>query len=500
MTNFLRPNSLPEPVIDHIEQDRSAIRPSGFRKISLLQLIAATYFMVSGGPYGLEDLVKNTGYLAAVVVLLLTPLLWSIPTALMVSELSSAVPEEGGYYAWVRRAMGPFWGFQEAWLSLAASIFDMAIYPVLFVQYLSRLCQRPDLATGYVAWLIGAAVIAACVVANIRGARTVGGSSVVMVAALLGPFVLLTVCAFAFQPVPAGDSVPGEEEVKPVEFYYLAGVLVAMWNYMGWDNASTFAGEVERPQRTYPLAMLGALLLVVFTYALPVLAAWRTGMDPEDWKAGSWVVVGTRVAGPVLGGAIGIGGMLAALGTFNSLVLSYSRVPVALAADGYLPGVFTRRHRKTGAPWVAILVCAAAWTLALQLSLPRLFALDVILYGLSLLLEFAALVVLRVREPNLARPFRVPGGKVFALFLGLGPALLIGAGIYDQAHKWLPEGDDPIAPGAALLLGTFLAALGPVVYFVSRGLNRGVVPALEAPGELRAPDAEPGMGTTGPGS
>src|SRR5207245_9008044 len=104
-------------------------RPPALRKITLLQLIAATYFMVAGGPYGLEDLVKTTGYQAAVVLLLLTPVIWSLPTALMVSELSSAIPEEGGYYAWVRRAMGPFWGFQEAWLSLAASIFDMAIYP-----------------------------------------------------------------------------------------------------------------------------------------------------------------------------------------------------------------------------------------------------------------------------------------------------------------------------------------------------------------------------------
>ena len=57
----------------------------------------------------------------------------------MIGELSSALPNEGGYYSWVRRAMGDFWGFQEAWLSLVASMFDMAIYPTLFVAYLTRL-------------------------------------------------------------------------------------------------------------------------------------------------------------------------------------------------------------------------------------------------------------------------------------------------------------------------------------------------------------------------
>jgi amino acid transporter len=425
--------------------------------------------MVAGGPYGLEDLVQYTGYFAAILVLLLTPLLWSLPTALMVSELSTAIPEEGGYYAWVRRAMGPFWGFQEAWLSMAASVFDMAIYPVLFVNYLGhlcRLCGRPDLAEGLPTWLIGAAVIAACVVVNIRGARTVGGSALVMIAVLLGPFLVLVVVAFTQQPVSEG------EPMQPPKIDYLAGILVAMWNYMGWDNASTIAGEVDRPQRTYPLAMFGAVLLVMLTYALPVLAASRTGLDPATWKAGSWVEVGTTVVGPALGAAIAIGGMIAALGTFNSLVLSYSRVPVVLAQDGYLPGIFTRQHPRTGAPWVSILACAVVWALALQLSLPRLFALDVILYGLSLLLEFAALVALRIREPHLARPFRVPGGLAAAVLLGLGPALLIGAAIYSEAGKWKLEGDDPIAPAVALLLGTVLAALGPGVYYLSRGLQR----------------------------
>jgi len=68
------------------------------RKLTLLPLIAATYFIVSGGPFGLEDTVAKAGYLSAILILLITPLIWALPTALMVSELSSALPEEGGYY------------------------------------------------------------------------------------------------------------------------------------------------------------------------------------------------------------------------------------------------------------------------------------------------------------------------------------------------------------------------------------------------------------------
>ena len=108
------------------------------RKVTLFPLIAAIYLMVAGGPFGLEDIVSKSGYVGAIVILLATPAVWSLPTALMVSELASALPSEGGYYVWVTRAMGRFWGFQEAWLSLAGSVFDMAIYPTLFVDYLGH--------------------------------------------------------------------------------------------------------------------------------------------------------------------------------------------------------------------------------------------------------------------------------------------------------------------------------------------------------------------------
>ena len=116
-------------------------------KMRLLPLVGATYFMVAGGPYGLEDIIGDAGYGCALLLLLIIPLIWSLPTSLMVGELASALPEEGGYYCWVRRALGGFWGFQEAWLSLAASVFDMAIYPVIFVTYLGR--AAPGLTSGH---------------------------------------------------------------------------------------------------------------------------------------------------------------------------------------------------------------------------------------------------------------------------------------------------------------------------------------------------------------
>ena len=441
--------------------------------------------MVAGGPYGLEDLVHKSGYHYAILILLITPVLWSFPVALMVSEMSAALPEDGGYYIWVRRAMGPFWGFQEAWLSFAASIFDMAIYPTLFILYLGRLW--PAAQNGNLATLIGIGLIALCVGINLAGIRPVGAGSLAMTLALLLPFGVMIVLALfsTAHPVPVSAS--------PVKVSLLGGILVAMWNYMGWDNVSTIAGEVHRPQRTYPLAMLISVLLVAATYIIPVAAVSRSGIAPADWGTGSWVDAGRVVGsgrglhfGMALAVAITAGGMISAFSMFNALILSYSRLPIAMAADGFLPKVMGLRSRRTGAPWVALIVCAVGWGMCLKLSFQNLVLIDALIYGLSLLLEFAALIALRLREPALDRPYKVPGGLAGCILITLGPlAVLIVAfcqALSDDSAQDAGAQTGISARGGLELAGVAMV-LGVVLYFVAVQINP----------RLRRIPAQPGL-------
>src|ERR1700720_617557 len=362
-------------------------------KISVVPMIATTYFMVAGGPYGLEDIVQKTGYAATLLILIITPLLWSLPTALMVSELATAIPEEGGFYIWVRRGMGRFWGYQETWLTLAGSVFEMALYPNLCVAYASRFL--PGLQTGHRGLFLGFAMIALCTAWNILGAHSVGEGSVWLNIALLAPFVALIVLALGMGRSSGPVAVP----LRQVDL--LGGVLIAMWNYMGWDNLSTIAGEVETPQRTYSRAMFGAVLLVVVSYLIPVGAIARTGIDPNRWTTGGWVDIGQIVGGETLAIAIALAGVIGAIGSFGALMLSFTRLPLVMAEDGYLPRIFARRDARSGAPWVAILACAILWAACFPLGFEKSLLLDVLLTGLSILLEFWALVALRVREPDL---------------------------------------------------------------------------------------------------
>ena len=432
---------------------RTPVFPKG-NQMRLLPLVGATYFMVAGGPYGLEDIIGKAGYWRALLLLAVIPFLWSLPTALMVGELASSIPAEGGFFVWVRRAMGPFWGFQEAWLSLAASVFDMAIYPTLFVLYLGRMAPTWVASWRGTAWEI--AVVAGCALWNLSGARTVGRSSVMLFCVLLAPFAVL-IAAGLWTWLRASHGLGSGALLTPVPTPDLAGaVAVTLWNYMGWDNAGTVAQEVENPQQNYPRAMLAATALVAATYILPLLAVALAGLAPGEFSTGAWTDAARTLAGPLLALGVVAGGMINGVGMFNPLMMSYSRLPFVMAEEGQAPEVLLR-HNRRGVPWVSVAACAAIWGLALGFSFERLISIDLVLYGASLLLEFAALALLRVREPDLVRPFRVPGGVMVAVALGVAPAGLI-------AYAMWAARDERILGVSALLFAAMVGLLGAVLY------------------------------------
>jgi amino acid transporter len=428
--------------------------------------------MVSGGTYGTEEIVHGAGYGRAILILLLTPLLWSLPTAFMIGELSSALPYEGGYYAWVRRAMGNFWGFQEAWLSLVASIFDMAIYPTLFVAYLTRMF--PWFQENSRGWWVALAVVVVCALMNIAGVQVVSLTSLWLFFALSAPFAAIVLLA----PFKIGALANAVTKPTTSSVDILGGLLICMWNYMGWDNASTIATEVEKPQRTYPRAMLVAVAIVALSYVLPFAAMWMTGLTPTAWETGSWADIAGLLGGPLLRIGVVLGGVISAFGMFNALVMSYSRLPLAMAQDGMLPSIFGKLQKKSRAPWVAIIALAMGWAMCLGLGFARLVTLDILLYGASLLLEFVALVVLRIREPELARPFRVPGGLLGAIAIGIPPMLLLGFSIIRSEHE-------QVWNMSSFEFGMILIAAG----FVAYALNHLLKPQGWAATEQKAEPA-----------
>src|SRR5437588_3983441 len=166
------------------------------RQLLLLPLIMTIFFDVSGGPYGLETAVSQSGAGMALLLLVITPFIWSLPSVLMTAELTSAIPSEGGFYVWVREAMGPFAAFLTAWWSWVYSWVDISIYPGMFISYLVALMVRipmlaPYAPTAHTQWIWGVLFLATIVAVNIIGTRTSSRANVVLGVFLLLPFAVV---------------------------------------------------------------------------------------------------------------------------------------------------------------------------------------------------------------------------------------------------------------------------------------------------------------------
>lgn len=430
------------------------------------------FFTVSGGAYGLEPLVGAMGAGWAVVLVVVTPVLWSLPIALMVSELSSMMPEEGGYYAWVRNTLGDFWGVQEGWWTICYTAVDIAIYPVLFVNYLAYFYPQLMLdETGSASstvlllrWLIAILLIAAGLAVNRKGARTVGQSAMINVVLVLVPFALLVIGVLAGRGgAQAAGSAVAHDLTNRKEMGLLAlGLSTVMWNYMGWDNVSTFAAEVNNPKRNYPRALFAALLLAIAAYLLPLLAGIAVTTDPAVWsESAGWPVIAQIIGGKWFGVIIAGAALLSVWSLFNSQLLYASRIPFAMARDGWLPARLARVEPQTGVPTTAlVLLCAVAAVFA-ALPFGKLVIIDVLLYSAELSLEFAALVWLRVKRPEMVRPFRVPGGWLGLVFITLAPtgfvAVVLAASFTDTDSD-----------SRQLLIVLAVIASGVCLYFVRR--------------------------------
>ncbi len=187
------------------------------RRVGVFAVVGLIYFSVSGGPYGLEESISSAGPGMTMLMLLLIPVVFAVPCSLMAAELASAIPLEGGYYYWVKIALGRFAGFtQGAWQWLT-SFLDTALYPVIFADYIANwvpgfergnhvMFSAFDGTISFDAhWLLTLAFMAPLVVLNIRGARVVGDTSATFMVLVLAPFVVLTVLGLS--KLGASDAV-----------------------------------------------------------------------------------------------------------------------------------------------------------------------------------------------------------------------------------------------------------------------------------------------------
>ncbi|KAH7835550.1 hypothetical protein Vadar_027254 [Vaccinium darrowii] len=403
-----------EGLVDDVKNKATKSNP----KLKLLPLIALIFYDVSGGPFGVEDSVRaGGGPLLSLLGFLIFPLFWSIPEALVTAELATSFPENGGYVVWISAAFGPFWGFQEGFWKWFSGVMDNALYPVLFLDYLKHSLPVFNRLVARIPALLGITV--SLTYLNYRGLHIVGFSAVLLAVFSLSPFLVMGIL-----------SIP---RIRPrrwlvVDFKNVdwRGYFNSMfWNLNYWDKASTLAGEIEDPGRTFPKALFGAVVLVVSSYLIPLLAGTGAlSFNPSGWSDGYFAEVGMLIGGSWLKWWIQAAAAMSNLGLFEAEMSSDAFQLLGMSEIGMLPAMFASRS-KYGTPTLSILCSAAGVIFLSWMSFQEILEFVNCLYALGMLLEFAAFIRLRIKKPDLSRPYRVPLQTFGATMLCVPPAILL---------------------------------------------------------------------------
>jgi len=379
---------------------------SAIRKAGLFYFVWVMFSYCTGGPFGLEDMITKSGPGMTLIYLLVIPLFWSIPVSLVAAELTTAMPVEGGFYRWARAGFGDFWGFLAGWWNWCASFLLGAVYAVNFSDYLTF--YVPQL-TGWRHYAVSWLVVALITWINIRGIDAVGKFATALEIFILLPILVLVVMGLAkWHHNPFVPVVPPHQ---PLSSVCGVGLAIGLWLYSGYEQCSTVAEEVENPRRTFPLALAMVVPLSIAVYFLPTFASLAALGNWRDWHTGYFSDAAQRIGGPGLGLWMTMAAMVTNLSLLNATVLTSTRMPFALAEDGYLPGFLTRKHRRFGTPWIGIVVSAVLYGLLALHSLSQLIAIYNWLRAATTVITVAAAWQLRRKRPDLPRSFVVPGGR-----------------------------------------------------------------------------------------
>ncbi|WP_328375872.1 APC family permease [Streptomyces sp. NBC_00440] len=459
---------------------------TGKRAIGVLPLVGIFFFTVSGGPFGLEASISSAGPGMTLMMIILVPIIFGVPNALVAAELSAAIPVNGGYYYWTKLALGNFPAFVFGIWNTVGSVLNLTLYPILLVDYLATWVPAITRGKGLVIlslfhggfvvdlhWIVTVALIIPMAYLNYRGSKAVSEYSVGMMVLILAPFAVLAVIG-VYQAINNGTDVfspfmiPGQSARSSV-----AGALsVIVWLYLGFDGPSTVLGEVADAHRTYTRALIISVPLIIAAYLLPTIAAISSGLhrgSPAAWAQGDFITVGDILGGSWLKVLISLGSALSLAGLFMAILLTSTRIPRALAADAYLPRWMARDSRRFDTPVGALLASSIVVIVLAAVDFSSILRATVLLTLSSILLEFVAFLVLRWRYPQMRRPVRVPGGWPGAVLV---VALPTGMIVY---LAWISAVDET----ATFLTSLAVALLGVALYPLCRRFVKGHRPDAE---------------------
>ena len=426
--------------------------------ITLRAAVMIMYCLVAAGCFGIEEMIPDGGPGITIIMLCILPFVWSAPQALCSAELGSAITDAGGFYKWIQRGLGEFWGFQGGWCRTLSCYIDNTVYIVLAGSYAKMLI--PSM-TDTMQFIFMAVLILIFTVINLLGIEEIGAVSTIFSVIIFLVFLAVTIigfCNWNYNPMsPLYNS----------DDYTLIGSVGAtlatgMWMYSGYTSMSTLATECK-DKTVIPKGLLIIMPLVALSYILPTIAGLASVGNWSDWTTDGGISFGHVLA---LAGSWGIpcftiAAILSNLSLFNAQMISISRGFYGMALDNLAPKSLTKVSKNRHVPYLGVLSLTAVSLLLCNFNFDVLVTMDVTLLMVDYVLVFLSTAVLRKTEPDMERPFRIPGGDTFVKIL-ITPGLIIAT-----AALFLN--------GADYYLGGMIALISsPIMYIIWKRMYGGL--------------------------
>jgi amino acid transporter len=354
--------------------------------------------------------------------------------------------------------MGEFFGFLQGWWCTLAVYVDSSVYVVLAVGYIATFLSLTPLTT----WLLAVVIISVFAYINIRGIHLVGTTSVIFSIIVLLPFIALS--AMGLFQMHHSPFIPFVPQGETVGSSIGLGLAIAMWMYAGYAAIGSVAGEIENSHKLIPKAMVLVLIAMIVAYVVPtIIGVGAVG----QW--GKWAVSGGISfvqAGKVIGGSVlGIAMLAAAISSnfalFSDFLATGTRIPYIMSEDNLLPKFYQKLHKKYQTPYISILIMAFIDMLLCIGTFDGIIVIDVFLIMFYTIMILLAVIILRVKEPDLPRPFKMPGGTL-AISIMIAPAIIIAIiALFTNGTSYIIGG----------LIGI---ASGPIAYVIFKKIYGGV--------------------------
>lgn len=431
--------------MDNRSKDKTGLKKV---KMGFLTVFFMVFCAVSSGAYGIEEMIPLVGPGLTLILLMVLPILYGMPLGLVSAELGSAIPEEGGFYKWIQRGMGEYWGFLACWWRTGCMYSDTTLYVILSVSYIDTFCNLTPLTSAIVKFVI----VFIVTYINLRGAKDVGALSSFFSVFIIITFLIITVLGFIHWDHSANPFIPITPPNVSIWASLGFGVSMGVWLYSGVNSISTITGELEDPQ-ILPKVIIRALPILALLYFLPTLAGLGSIGQWESWGTEvNFVNMSQLANSPIFTAIFVITAILACLSLFNIGLATGSRGFFVLSDDNLCPKIFTHINKKHGTPDFAIITMAIVSLILAQFGFDKILIVVVLFGGLSFFMVFLAAFLLRVKEPELERPYKVPLGTKGLIISSIPAMLIILIAILTNSSD-------------ALFFGLLGVLTGPVAYF-----------------------------------